>query len=61
MTRQKLKLWRLAEKIKGEKKILKEKGRKNVLSHIKKKQGGIRETQRYMGGKKMGDESSSLS
>jgi hypothetical protein len=45
----------------GRKKILKEKGRKKCFVTYKKKRGGSRETQRYMGGKKMGDESSSLS
>jgi len=51
----------LRKKSREKKKFLKKRGEKNVLSHIKKKRGGSRETQRYMGGKKMGDESSSLS
>ena len=47
MTREKLKLWRLAEKIKGKKS---KKKKKNVVTY-KKKQGGSREKHNGMWGK----------
>ena len=56
MTRQKLKLWRLAEKIKGKKS---KKKKKNVVTY--KKQGGSGENTTIWGAKMGDDETSSLS